>query len=328
MRLRTDLMTMLKNTSALSLNRRTVAALGVAGIVGLSALPLQAQAGADQVRLVNYVARVKVVPENRSDVEVTVTQGPSKLPVPTVRKVDGRVIVDGGIRSDKNFFGFNLTITGGEVEAGGTVSVKGFGQIAIRDLPVIIVRTPMEVRLVSEGTGFGQIGRSDTLELADNANGDWQVGPVAGKVVAAASGAGDIHLATAGDVTLSSSGSGDFTVGDIQSLKSGQAGSGDVTVGRVFGPVELSLAGSGDTRVASVRGDVKVSLAGSGDVRIHEGTAPRLSVSIAGSGDVSFGGTAGDVNVSIAGSGDVSVGKVTGRISKNIIGSGDVRVGQ
>jgi hypothetical protein len=287
-----------------------------------------AHAGGEQVTLTNYVARVEVIPEERSDVAVSVSAGNPKLPVPKVTRALGRTIVDGGIRNDKHFFGINITITGGEIRPGGMVGVKGYGQFLIKDLPLITVRTPMQVKLSSEGTGFGHIGRSETLDLSDSNNGDWRVDPVMGKVSASSSGAGDIHLATAGEVEISSSGSGDFTVGDIQALKSAQAGSGDISVGRVFGPAELSLAGSGDARLAGVRGPVEISIAGSGDVRINEGVAPKFSVSIAGSGDVSFGGTAGDVDVSIAGSGDVSVARATGHVEKNVIGSGDVRVGR
>jgi hypothetical protein len=275
--------------------------------------PLAYAGNADQVKLVNYVARVEVIPEARSDVAVSVTPGDPKIPLPKISQSMGRTTIDGGIRNDKRFFGINITITGGEIRPGGMVGIKGYGQFAIKDLPLITVRTPMQVKLTSEGTGFGHIGRSDTLDLADSANGNWRVDPVAGRVNASSSGSGDIHLATAGNVELSSSGSGDFSVGDIQSLKSAQAGSGDITVGRVFGPAELSLAGAGDARLMSVKGPVEISIAGSGDVRIDSGTAPKFSVSIAGSGDVSFGGTAGDVSVSIAGSGDVSVARATGR---------------
>ena len=307
-----------------SFNTRTHGLLVMAGLMVFGSSNALAQ-GQQKVELKNYAGRVEVIPENRTDVAISVVQGNNKLPAPKVSVSGDKLVLDGGLTNRNSYFNMNWDSQG---QSKGSMKIAGYPMMNYKDLPTITVRTPMHVKLSTSGLGTGHIARSDSLTFSNAGSSDWTIDPVTDKVKASIAGSGDLHLATAGQVELSAAASGDITVGDIQSLKSSQSASGDLTVGRVFGPAEISIAGSGDTRLKSVKGDVEIAIAGTGDVRIADGTAPRFEVSIAGSGDVRFEGTAGDVDISIAGSGDVTIKAATGKVSKNVIGSGDVRVGQ
>lgn len=258
-----------------------------------------AQAASVEIR--DAVARVTVVPEDRSDVKVEVVRANSRVPL-TVRTLPGgRTIVDGDldrrIRNCRGVFGKAV------------VTVRDVGDVAWDEMPQVVIHTPRQVDVEAGGAVFGSVGRSATLKLENAGCGDWTVANVAG------------------DARLSQAGSGDTRMGSAGALKVHVAGSGDVAAGDVKGGLDVSIAGSGSTAVRSIAGPLEVSIAGSGDVEVAGGRASTMKVSIAGSGDIDFRGVADSVQARIAGSGDISVREVKGEISKTIMGSGSVRVG-
>ncbi|TAJ73085.1 MAG: hypothetical protein EPO51_06745 [Phenylobacterium sp.] len=257
-------------------------------------------AEAASIEIKDAVARVTVVPENRSDIKVEIISPNSRLPL-SVRTLGDRTIVDGDL--DRK-----IRSCRGSGERS-TVEVREVGTVGYAEMPQVVIHTPRDVHIDTGGAVFGSVGRSASLNLGNSGCGDWTVANVEG------------------DARVSQAGSGDTRMGSSGSLKVRVAGSGDVATADVKGGLDISIAGSGSAHVKSVSGPLEISVAGSGDVDIAGGRATTMKVSIAGSGDVDFDGSADSLKARIAGSGDVHAGQVRGEVSKTIMGSGSVRIG-
>jgi len=257
-------------------------------------------ASAASVEVKDAVARVTVVPENRSDIKVEVIQANPRLPL-VVREFGGRTIVDGDLRRRiRNCRGRGDNIS---------VRVRDVGEVGFRDMPQIVIHTPRDVDVDAGGAVWGSVGRAASVHLGNAGCGDWTVANVDG------------------ELRVSQAGSGDTRAGAAGSAHVRVAGSGDTVVGEVRGPLEVDIAGSGDVSAQAVSGALEVHVAGSGDVKVASGHATSMAVTVAGSGDVSFGGVADSLKARIAGSGDVRARQVTGNVSKTVMGSGSVTIG-
>lgn len=257
-------------------------------------------AQAASVEVKDAVARVTVVPENRTDIKVEVIAPNARLPL-NVRTVGDRTIIDGDLeRKIRNCNGSGERVS---------VEVRGVGSFSYAEMPQVVIHAPRNVDIDTGGAVFGAVGRSASLDLGNSGCGDWTIANVEGAAKISQAGSGDTRMGTSG------------------SLKVRVAGSGDVAAAEVKGGLAINIAGSGSTHVKSVFGPLEVSVAGSGDVAIGGGRATTMKVSVAGSGDVDFRGTADSLKARIAGSGDVRAGAVKGEVSKSIMGSGSVRIG-
>lgn len=269
-------------------------------IAATAACAVAGAASAASVEVKDAVARVTVIPENRQDVKVEFLSTNPRLPL-QIRSFGGKTIVDGGLgRRIRSCHGRNESVR---------VDVRGVGDVAWRDMPQVVIRTPRDARVDAGGAVFGAVGRSASLELGNAGCGDWTVANVDGRL------------------RLSQAGSGDARTGSAGEAKIHVAGSGDVWSADVRGPLSIDIAGAGNVTVGSVSGPLEVHVAGSGDVKVAGGHATTMSVAIAGSGDVDFGGVADSLKARIAGSGDVHAREVRGPISKAVMGSGGVTVG-
>lgn len=275
-------------------------ALITLGAVAAAVLAAGAAQAAPSVRIKDAVARVVVVPENRTDVLVEMKTKNASLPL-MVSTMGDETIVDGNLGFNKIA---NCRTTNGQT----FVKVRGVGDVAWDDIPQIIVHTPMDAKVKAGGAVWGSVGRSSSLELGNAGCGDWTVGNVDGAL------------------KISDAGSGDIKAGSAGSLQISIAGSGDIDTQGISGDASASIAGSGDVEIAWVTGNLTAKIAGSGDVTVNGGTAKAVSASIAGSGDVDFKGEAGSVSAKIAGSGDVRLLKVSGPVAKSVVGSGSVYV--
>lgn len=258
-------------------------------------------AQAASVEVKDAVARVTVVPENRSDIKVEFLTRNGRLPL-QIRTAGGRTIIDGDLKLNRIA---NCRSSG----AGATVTVRGVGDVAWNDIPQILIRTPKDVSIGAGGAVFGVIGRAASVELSNAGCGDWTVADVTGAL------------------TISQAGSGDTRTGKAGHARVRIAGSGDVATAEVHGGLDVEVAGSGDVAVKEISGPLDVRVAGSGDVHVAGGRAAGMNVSIAGSGDVDFGGVADSLNARVMGSGDVHAREVRGGVSKRVMGSGGVTVG-
>jgi hypothetical protein len=274
---------------------RAILTAGVAVAALLGATTAQAAS----VEFKDAVARVVVIPENRTDVKVEFLTTSPGLPL-TVHVEGDKTIVDGDLGRGAIH---NCRTINGET----TVWARGktFGWDAI---PQVVVRVPMAASVAGGGAVFGSIGRTDSLTLSNAGCGDWTVGNVAGEL--------KINLA----------GSGDTTVGTAGSTAINIAGSGDVKTAAV-GALTVNIAGSGDVEAAEVNGAFSANIMGSGDVKVRGGAVGPAAVSIAGSGDVTILATAQSLDARVAGSGDVRVVSVSGPVTKKVAGSGDVTIG-
>lgn len=310
-----------------------------------AALALAGVAHAGEVEIRNAVARVVVIPEDRTDIAVEIEHGSSGLDRLTVTRRGADVIIDGGLSRNAV-----RNCTSGPANArqpgeGARVEVRGHGTLSVSDTPLVVVRTPREVdvsagesggrlrifglRSGSGGAVYGAIGRgASSIELGNRGCGDWTVANTDGELDISNSGSGTVRAGTSRSLDLSVAGSGDVSAGATGDAEIAIAGSGNVTVAAT-GSTDVAVAGSGNLRIGHLQGDrMEVSIAGSGDVQVDGGEVRSLEVSIVGSGDVVFNGRAGDVRASIAGSGDVRVAEATGSVNRSIVGSGDIRIGQ
>jgi hypothetical protein len=276
---------------------REILVFAAMGVVTLAASGASATPG---VVIRQAVARVTVIPENRSDVVVDMVRTNPRLPI-RITQIGDTIQVDGNV--DRRIRGCH-TLFGRP-----SVQVWGIGNVGYDDMPQIVVHAPMNVHVGAGGAVFGTVGRAESVNLANSGCGDWTVANVTGML--------HVDLSGSGDVRAGSAGSGEVRV----------AGSGDVSMRDVGNGLLAATSGSGDVQALSVNGPLHVKIAGSGDFSGHGGQVTDMDVSIAGSGDVNFSGVAQSLNAAVAGSGDVSVSRVTGAVNKHVVGSGDVTVG-
>ena len=274
--------------------------LTILGAIGAALTSAGAVHAAPTVQIRGAAARVVVIPEARSDIAVTIVRSSSKLPL-KVRTFAGRVFITGDIGHKSHGC---LTVNGRR-----SVGIWGRGPIAYDDLPQLVIRTPMDVRIAAGEAVFGDIGRSHSLDLTNQGCGAWTIGNVEGRLRLDQAGSGDARAGTAGAADLS------------------VAGSGNIATQAIGGGVTAVSSGSGDITTTSISGPFDVRIAGSGGIRVAGGQVTRMTASIAGSGDVQFGGVAQSLRASIAGAGNVTVDRVTGSVSKRVFGSGQVRTG-
>ena len=244
--------------------------------------------------------RVTVTPEARSDVMLSVFKPSPRLHVRVYREGD-TLVVDGGL----GLRGPNCTTRSGRKG----VYVWGPGFTPYDELPQIMIRAPMNVKVRASGAVYGTVGRSDSTELSNAGCGDWTLANTTGPATVRSAGSGDVHAGSAGSADVRISGSSDINFGEIHN------------------GLNSATSGSGDLRAAAVSGPMHVRISGSGDVIARSGQVTDLTVSVAGSGDVRFQGVAQSLDASVAGSGDVLVGRVTGNVTKHVAGSGTVSVG-
>lgn len=269
------------------------------------------------LRIKGAAVTVVIVPEDRADFLIEIDNSAGRAPMPAV-SIDGeRVIIDGQVRGRIG----NCSET--------SVDLRGYGDIALAELPRITIRAPRSFGLDRSGAGTTEIGATQSLDLEVSGCSTATVGDVAGEL--------SVDLA----------GSGRINAGAVGSLDADVAGSGDIAVGAVAAGANIDIAGSGAVTLASLNGDFSTDGAGSGSVTIQGGTITMASVDLAGSGDITIGasvqtldvnivgsgdvdvtGTVGDIDAEIAGSGNVTAAAVTGTVRKEVWGSGDVQVGR
>lgn len=277
-------------------------ALTTLAVLAIASTAAGAAAAAPSLKIKDAVVRVVIIPENRPDVKVEFLTTNAALPL-TVRQDGDQVVVDGDLKMNR-INGCNSR--NGKV----SVRVRGVGEVAYDNFPQVAIRMPMNVKVQAGGAVFGDIGRSDSVELGNAGCGDWTIANTKGKLEVAQAGSGGAKAGTSSQA--------EFSI----------AGSGDVSAQAVTGDLETNIAGSGDIWVASVNGKFEANIAGSGNITVAGGRSRAVDVSVMGSGDVTFNGEAADVDVSVMGSGDVKVARATGPVKKHVGGSGDVIIGQ
>lgn len=268
--------------------------LAAAAVLAASA----AQAASVEIR--DAVARVTVVPQDRSDIRVEIVRPHLELPL-SVSVSGDRTVIDGGLRRrihDCNGMGANAR-----------VRVRGVGKVSYADMPQIVIYTPRAVDLQTNGAVAGAIGRSASLELHNSGCANWTIADVTGEAELHQSGAGSIKMGSAGSLDLQLS------------------GAGSVNAVAVRDGMDARVSGAGGVNVGSFAGPMEAKVSGVGQIRVAEGRASRMRASVSGIGGVDFGGVAQDLQASISGLGDIRVREVTGSVTKSVSGGGSIKVG-
>lgn len=256
---------------------------------------------ASEIQLRHLAAVVRVVPQARQDVALTIRNG-GPLPDPQLRISRNRLIIDG--RQSRRLS------CRGEGEADFRVSAGGHGWLDPSELPVIEIRVPQDAVIASDGAVRLSIGPAESATVTVAGCGEAEIESVRG--------AADVTVAGAATLRLYQAGSARVAI----------AGAGNMRVGAVLDGLSVSIAGAGDFRAQRIDGPTNVAVQGAGDVSIREGRASVLTVAIAGAGDVSHGGSAERLDVTIIGAGDVRVSHVDGEINRRVIGGGNVVIGR
>jgi hypothetical protein len=274
-----------------------VQVFGLAAAAVLSAGAAQAAS----VELRDAVARVTVIPEDRRDVRVEVVKTHPELPL-RVREEGGRTVIDGELRNRIRGCGDN--------GARGRVQVRGIGQVAYDEMPQVVIRTPRNVEVSTNGAVSGAIGRSAGLTLTNSGCSHWTVADVAGPANLRGSGAGSVRMGAAERLNVSLS------------------GAGSVRATRVSHSLDASLSGAGGVTVQELRGAMDARVSGVGSIDVEGGRATTIRASVSGVGGVEFDGEAQSLDASVSGIGGVRVRSVSGPVHKRVSGIGRVSVGR
>jgi hypothetical protein len=275
--------------------------VGAAAICALAADPAAAAPPKPAVEIKDAVVQVTVIPENRTDVRIEIVTQNRSLPL-KLKAMRSRTVIDGGLDGKK----IRNCRGGGDAVV---VRVAEVGDVALKDMPHIVVHAPLDVDVSAGGAVFGVIGRARNVTLGAAGCGDWTVANVEQLLRINMAGSGDARAGSAGEAELRVAGSGDVATADIR------------------GRLDVDMAGSGNVRVKSMTGLLDVHMAGSGDVLVQDGRASAMNVSMAGSGNMVFGGVADTLTARIAGAGDVRARQVRGQVRKTVVGSGTVKIG-
>jgi hypothetical protein len=256
---------------------------------------------AREVTIRDAAALIRVTPEDRSDIAVSVVnEGP--LPSPELRVSRNRLVIDGKLRRQIR----TCRVNGNDFE----VVTTRAGQLSGRQLPVIELRVPRDAVVAASGAVRLHLAPARSANVRLNGCGDADIVRVEQRADVAVSGTPDLRLYDAGTAEVR------------------LAGAGDIVVGVVRSGLTVSVAGAGDFTAARADGPTNIALQGAGDVTIRDGRATTLSVVIAGVGDVTHNGEAEQLDAVILGAGDVRVRRVTGEVSRRVLGGGEVVVGR
>ena len=268
-------------------------------LIAAAATFIAGAAQAASVEIHDAVARVTVIPEDRSDVRVEVTSANARLPLKVTTTGD-RTVIDGGLWHD-------IRNCGGMTDKA-HVTVRGVGRIDYGDMPQVVIHTPRAVVLSTNGAVQGVIGRSASLELHNSGCSAWTIADVAG------------------DARLHESGAGSIRMGASNRLDVQLSGAANIHATAILQGMDESLSGVGNVRVDQLSGSMDAQVSGVGKVDVSDGKAGVVRASVSGMGSVQFGGVAGDLDASISGLGSVRVNEVTGSIRKSVSGGGSVQV--
>jgi hypothetical protein len=258
-------------------------------------------ASASEVQMRDVAALVRITPENRTDIAVSITN-PGPLRAPELRVSGRRLIIDGKQRRQIR----SCRVDGATFE----VTTRRQGRLREGQLPIIELRVPQAVVVAAGGAVRLHMAPAQSAHVRLEGCGDADLVRVENDADISVSGAPDLRLYDVGEASIR------------------VAGAGDVVLGVVRAGLTVSVAGAGDIIAARADGPTNIAVQGSGDVIIRDGRATTLSVAIAGTGDVTHNGSAERLDAVIFGGGDVRVRQVSGEVTRRVLGGGDVIVGR
>jgi hypothetical protein len=278
--------------------RLTLALLSVAAaatVLGAAG----AAAAAPSVEIRDAVARVTVIPEDRSDVKVEMLTTNPSLPL-EVRTVGTTTVIDGKL---------DHRIRDCHGRDHPSVTVRGVGEITWENMPQVVIHTPKAVVMETGGTVYGSVGRAASLSLGNSGCSGWTIADVTGDVSLHESGAGSVHMGSAGR------------------LEARLSGAGSVHATTVRQGLDATVSGTGSVNVQDLSGPVVAHVSGVGHIKSMQGHATRVEASVSGVGGVDLGGDAQSLDASISGIGGIRVKSVSGQVTKSVSGGGHISIG-
>ncbi|MBS0360147.1 MAG: hypothetical protein JSR98_02100 [Proteobacteria bacterium] len=252
------------------------------------------------VEIRDAVARVTVVPEDRSDIKVEMLTTNGALPL-EVRTMGSATVITGNLAhriSDCHGRGDHPSVW-----------VRGVGEVNWDNIPQMVIHTPKAVVLESNGAVYGSVGRSGSLEMQNSGCSGWTVADVAGDATLRESGAGSVHMGASNRLELRLS------------------GAGSVYATQVRQALDATLSGAGGVNVDRLDGAMMAHVSGVGHIKVAQGHATAVHASVSGVGGVDFGGDAQSLDASISGFGGVRVKSVSGQVVKSVTGGGHISIG-
>ena len=234
---------------------------------------------ASALKVVARGATVIIEPDDRSDIEYSVT-GPANELESITAKMAGATLV---IEEAKG---------GGRQTTIGGVNIVG-GIISAGDVSVVRGRFGSSVSISSGGSDV-----TITIKVpygipvqAEQSSGNTKIGRLRGPLVASVR-------------------SGKITAEEVTDLAANVQGSGDIEIREVHGIVTASVQGSGDAKIKG--GDISylsATVQGSGDIVVSDGSVHDANLAVQGSGDIRIRGRViGNVRRIVQGSGDIKIG--------------------
>ena len=273
------------------------------------------------VDLEDIAARLIVIPEDRSDYIIEITQS-SMLPEPTITREGARLFVNGGIplRQNPCEAPFNDR---------NPVNLPGYGSVTVSDVPVVTIRAPRDANITTDGAVFAAIAptrrgkieahgcgdvaiaaATEFLDVSSFGFGNVAVENMTAPVKAFLVGLGDMSFGNLGDADLNQVGVGDINAGDIDgNLTALLHGAGKIKAQNVTGGTTLSLSGADNFEIAEIVGPLEMDISGSGNINIGEVNSPTASLTASGSGNADIKrGLINELKVSLTGSGGMRFG--------------------
>lgn len=276
--------------------RFAIALFAAAATIGAAG----AAAAGPSVEIRDAVARVTVVPEDRSDIKVEMLTSNPSLPL-EVRTSGATTVISGNL-------GHRISDCHGRGDRP-SAHVRGVGEITWENMPQVVIHTPKAVVLESGGAVYGSIGRSASLEMDNSGCSGWTVADVAGDATLRESGAGSVHMGASGRLDLRLS------------------GAGNVHATQVRQSLDATLSGAGGVNVQELKGSMNAHVSGVGRIKVASGHATTVRASVSGVGGVDFDGDAQTLDASISGFGGIRVKSVSGSVTKSVSGGGHVTIG-
>lgn len=273
-------------------------AAAAAALVGVGAAG--AAAAGPSVEIRDAVARVTIVPEDRSDVKVEMLTTNGALPL-EVRNEGSTTVVTGNLAHRINDCHGNHDHP--------SAWVRGVGEIRYEDMPQVVIHTPKAVVVDSNGAVYGAVGRAGSLDMQNSGCSGWTVADVAGDAILRESGAGSVRMGSSGKLELRLS------------------GAGSVHATQVRQGLDATLSGAGGVHIDQLTGPMMAHVSGVGQIKVEGGHATSVHASVSGVGGVDFGGDAQSLDASISGFGGIRVKSVSGQVVKSVSGGGHVSVG-
>jgi beta-lactamase regulating signal transducer with metallopeptidase domain len=235
------------------------------------------------------LAVVKLVPEDRTDVEISFS-GPGR-PTELQRHAD-TLYIRGHLPRNKR----NCSAMDAEKASRDT------------DALIMTVRLPRQVNLELDGIVFANMGDTDDLSLETQGCG-WLRGN-------AVRGNADVETHGSTAITLSNiDGEADLTA----------HGSTKLRVGNVGGALDAEIHGSGWFQAMNVRDDVSLEVHGSASAKLGR-IGGGIDAEVHGSGSVVADAGGDGLNLSLHGSGTGEFGPVSGNLNAEVYGSGTLRI--